>query len=174
MKGILALVFCLALMGCTPSIPKGAFNLSPTSLEDRQLQTRRFDTLDRREILSAAAAVLQDIGYTLDESNSKLGVLTASKKADAKSGGQIAGAILVAALTGVATPIDKEQHIRMCLVVNDSLNEEGASLVRVTLQRVIWNDQGLISRVESIKEPEIYQDFFEKLSKSVFLEAHKI
>lgn len=174
MKRFFLVILCFTFAGCTPTIPKDAFALSPTSLEDRQLQSRRFDTLERTEILASGAAVLQDMGYALDESNSNLGVLTASKRADATNGGQIAGAILLAALTGVSTPIDNEQNIRICLVVNESLSGDGSSLARITFQRVVWNTQGQIARVESIKEPEIYQEFFEKLSKSVFLEAHKI
>lgn len=165
---------CLTFLGCTPTIPKDAFVLSPTSLEDRQLQSRKFDTLDRKTLLSASAAVLQDMGYALDETNSTLGVITASKQADATTGAQVAGAIAMALLTGQVAPIDDKQTIRICLVVNENLSDESSSIARITFQRTILNTQGQISRVETLKDPELYQDFFEKLSKSVFLEAHQI
>ncbi|MBR9910687.1 MAG: hypothetical protein GYB33_10105 [Gammaproteobacteria bacterium] len=175
MKKAFYLCFILLfLVACSPTIPKDAFVLSPTSLEDRQLQSRKFATLDRTVLLAAGAAVLQDMGYAIDESNASLGVLTASKQADATSGAQIAGAVLVALIGGGSMPIDKEQKIRICLVVNENLSDSESSIARITFQRIVWNTQGQISRVETLKEPELYQGFFEKLSKSAFLEAHQI
>lgn len=166
--------FVILLSGCTPTIPKDAFVLSPSALEDRQLQSRKFETLDRKILLSSGAAVLQDMGYALDESNVTLGVLTASKQADAVRGTQVAGAIVVALLGGGAMAIDKEQKIRICLVVNENLQDKESSVARITFQRIVWNTQGQIVRVETLKEPDLYQGFYEKLSKSVFLEAQQI
>jgi len=167
------LLSMLALTGCA-SMPKDAFQLSTTSLEDRQMQSRKFSTLDHKLLLSSGAGVLQDLGYNIDESNVSLGVLTASKKADAKDTGQIIGAVMVALLTGSVTPTDDEQKIRICLVLQESLDDPDSSVARITIQRIIWNTQGKISRVESIKSPELYQAFFEKLSKATFLEANQI
>jgi hypothetical protein len=171
----LVCVFLLVafLTGCT-SIPEDAFKLSTTSLEDRQLQSRRFDTLDNGLLLSSGASVLQDLGYSIDESNVDLGVLSASKQADAKDAGQIAGAIALALLTGSVSPTDDEQKIRICLVIQESLDDPDASVARITIQRIIWNTQGKVARVESINSPDIYQAFFEKLSKATFLEANQI
>jgi hypothetical protein len=161
------------LTGCA-SIPKDAFQLSTTSLEDRQMQSRKFSTLDDKLLLSSGASVLQDLGYNIDESNVTLGVLTASKKADATNAGQIVGAVMIALLTGSVTPTDDEQKIRVCLVLQKSLDDPSSSVARITIQRIIWNTQGRVSRVESIKAPELYQAFFDKLSKATFLEANQI
>ena len=57
-------VCLLALSGCA-SIPKDAFKLSPTSMEDRQIQSRKFSTLDNKLLLSSGASVLQDMGYSM-------------------------------------------------------------------------------------------------------------
>jgi hypothetical protein len=46
--------------------------------------------------------------------------------------------------------------------------------VRVTFQRIVTNTQGQVTRRELINEPMIYREFFDKLSESVFLEAHDI
>lgn len=157
--------------GCGTGIPKGALLLSPQSLEHRQLQTRRFDTSDERKILTAAVGLAQDLGYTIESSETSLGVVVGSKDRDATEAGQVVGSIFVALLTGVATPVDKNQKIRISIVTHPT---PGNTAVRVTFQRIVWNTQGQVSQLQFINDPKIYQEFFEKLSKSVFLEAHQI
>ena len=163
--------------GCE-SIPPNALKMSPETLEHRQLQTRRFDGTDDKTILAACAGVLQDLGFNLDESETKLGLIVASKERSAVSAGQIAGAV-VAALFGVTTSIDKNQKIRVSLVVspanqNANGSDDKSFYVRVTFQRTIWNTNGQITRIEGINDAKIYQDFFQKLSKSLFLTANEI
>ncbi len=162
----------VGLTACHPRIPTEALQLSPESLALRQLQTRRYDTSDEKKLLQAGASLLQDMGFQIDESELKLGVLVGSKQADATDAGQIVGSILLAALTGHGVAVDKEQKVRVSLVTRP-LNPSQMTF-RATFQRIVWNTEGRIGRVESLEEPELYQDFFEKLSKSVFLEAHTI
>jgi hypothetical protein len=63
------IVFSLA--ACRTGIPKEALMLSPESLQDRQLQTRIFETDDEKKLLAAAAAVLQDTGFTIEDSETE-------------------------------------------------------------------------------------------------------
>jgi hypothetical protein len=165
-------------LGCASAIPKEALLLSSESLKDRQLQTRRFDC-DEKTLLVASAAVLQDLGFNIDESETDLGCIVCSKTRDATSAGQVVGAVIVAVLTGVVTPVDKEQFIRASLVtspvyIDDTDKSKCQTAVRVTFQRVVKNTQNQITRQERINEPEIYQEFFDKLAQSLFLEAHQI
>jgi hypothetical protein len=44
----------------------------------------------------------------------------------------------------------------------------------VSFQRIVRNQRGLVSRQESLVEPQMYREFFEKLSRSLFLEAHEL
>lgn len=163
----------MILAGCEQGIPKEALQLSPDSLERRQAQTRVFETEDEKQLLSASAALLQDLGFTLDESEVDLGVIVGSKDRDAVETGQVVTSIAVAVLLGTALPWDRNQKIRASVVTRD-LDERQGYAVRLTMQRIVWNTQGQISKTEPLDEPEMYQEFFDRLSKSVFLEAHEL
>ena len=172
--GVWVVIGGFALTACEKGIPKEALQLSAESLEQRQLQTRRFTTRDEPKILSASAGVLQDLGFTLDESETKLGLIVASKDRDATEAGQVAAMIIVALLGGGAMPIDKNQKIRVSLVTRPLGEKTTDTAVRITFQRIVWNTQGRMTKAESLTDPKMYQEFFERLSKAVFLEAHEI
>lgn len=169
----LLLLSIFTLVGCV-TIPEDAFQLSATSLEDRQMQSRFYETEMEIELLSAGISVLQDMGYSIDETEKEVGVVTASKTVDATKGGQVAAAVLVALLGGGSMPIDAEQKVRVSFITLPSKLDRNGYLARITFQRIIWNTQGNVSKVETLKDEELYVGFFDKLSKSVFLEAYKI
>ena len=168
----LPLGFVFLLSACV-TIPHDAFLLSPVSLQERQLQTRVFETADEVALLAAGIGVLQDMGYSIDNTEKSLGLISASKQVDATDGKQIAGAIIIALLGGEPMPVDKEQKIKVNFITLPSrLNKKGF-IARISFQRMIWDTQGQV-RAETLKSPALYEEFFDKLSKSVFLEAHKI
>lgn len=166
---VLTAVFSLS--GCASSAKNSALQMTEPTLEVRSRSTRRFDTQDEKKILSASAALLQDLGFTLDNSDTRVGLIVASKDRSAVEAGQVAGKIAVGVLLGADVPVDKYQKLRASVVTKPL----GSSIaVRVTFQRTVWNDRNAVSRLERIDDPKIYQEFFDKLSKSVFLEAHEI
>lgn len=170
-----SLHLCLIFLLCAcQTIPKNALVLSPESLQERQMQTRKFETKDEAKILEACAGLLQDMGFNIDESETQLGLIVGSKMRSAENAGQIVTAIVLAALTGVLAPVDKEQKMRACLITKP-VGEKGEYIaVRVTFQRIVWNTQNVVSVSESIKDDAVYQEFFEKLSKALFLESQQI
>lgn len=166
-------VICtLALFGCASY--DNYYKLDENYLARRQMETAYFDTNNEELILSASAGVLQDLGFTIDESETKLGLITASKKREAGNTAAKLAVIMLSALSkSNEEPVyDTEQKIYTTLVSTKSKNSNGYN-VRIEFARIIWNNKHE-SRIEKIQDPKIYQDFFDKLSQSLFLTAHSI
>lgn len=68
---------------------------------------------------------------------------------------------------------DHTQEIKASVVISTN-NKIKKTFVRFTMQRIVRNQEGSVNEVGSIRESEIYQQFYEKLSKSVFLEANEL
>ena len=151
---------------------KDALTLQPGALELRRLQTRRFETQNEHQLLTASLEVLQDLGFEVDETESDLGLIVASKNRDATSTGQMIGAFVIGAAGDEDVTYDVEQKIRASVVTRPL--GKGGTTVRVTFQRIVWNNRGAISGNQSIEDPKLYQEFFVKLSTSVFLTAFDI
>jgi hypothetical protein len=177
-RTLAALLLALAATACA-GIPKDALTLAPQSLEWRQMQTRQFETPDEGKIRAACAALLMDVGFIVEESETPLGVIVATKRASAVDTGQVIGAVALTILGAMAgshndVPWDDEQLFR-CSVVTHPAGATGQSIaVRVTFQRLVWNNQRQLSKIERIDDPAQYVEFFDKLSKSVFLEAQEV
>jgi hypothetical protein len=160
------------LTGCVNEMAREALSLQPDALEHRRIQTRRFETGDEHTLLTASLEVLQDLGFSVDETEPDLGLIVASKNRDASSSGEMIGAYFIGAATDSEVAYSVEQKIRAS-VVTRYIGRSGTS-VRVTFQRIVWNNLGEVSANESIDEPKLYQEFFAKLSKSLFLTAFDI
>ncbi|MEI7711694.1 MAG: hypothetical protein WCI94_09695 [Rhodospirillales bacterium] len=123
--------------------------MTPTreATAERAMQSRRFDTKDRTSMLRATIGVLQDLGYTIEESQDGFGMIVASRLA----GAQIRAQIVVRAVP-----------------------DANAITVRANFQRTAFTAGATIARGETIADPSIYSGFFDKLAQSVFLTAHEI
>ena len=164
----------MLLAGCGTSGPGRVLELPPQTVEDRRLQTRRFVGITETDLLAACAGVLQDLGFNLDESEADLGLLVASKEASARNTGHTTLATLLNIFVDMDIDVDEEQRIRASLITTPDPERQDSFRVRITFQRVVWNTAKEVSKREALTESELYQRFFERLSKSVFLEAHSI
>lgn len=176
-KRVLATVFLLSanllIPGCG-GIPKEALQMNKATLEDRQMQTRYFETSDQEKIIVACAGLMQDLGLNMDKSETKLGLLVGSKDRDATDGAQVTAAVLWTAMFGGPCRFDKNQKMKASIVVSPAGEAETRTSVRVTFQRIVWDNYGQIAKLEKLNDPKMYEGFFEKLSKAVFLEAQSI
>ena len=157
-----SLLGLLILSSCQSRVNQ-SFAWNEETMAWRQQQTRRFDTLNEKKVIQASASLLQDLGFTLSESEVPLGVLTATKDRSAVEAGQVVGAFFLSALAGTNVAHDTAQTFRASIVTRP----QGKSiLVRVTFQRVVYNSHNQISRLERLNDPKQYSEFFSKLSKS--------
>ena len=177
------------LSGCV-SMPKADnfFKLTPESAKHRALQTRMFETSNEKELLSASAAVLMDLGFQVEESSTEVGVLRAAKERSAREYGQEILQVFIFFLgafcgESVIIPVDLHQQINATLATRQSETNSSNFSVRIHFYRRVWKGSGQSGdqdippgqqRLEMIYDGIIYQQFFAKLSKSVFLEAHEI
>ncbi|HSX20164.1 MAG TPA: hypothetical protein VLG38_03455 [Gammaproteobacteria bacterium] len=172
-KATLVLSLTLLLVGCS-TVPDGSLQLSPKSLERRQAQSRKFATTDETKMLIASMEVLQDMGFLISESESKLGVIVAAKTREIDNRAQRFAQITLSLLAGTSTHgIEKTHNIRVSLVTIPDKSKKDTT-VRINFQREVIDIHGNLVRRHSLHEDDLYQGFFAKLSKSVFLEAHDV
>jgi hypothetical protein len=170
--GSVLLAILILLTGCAAVTLDKDLNLTPEMLAQRQVQTRRFETTDEQKILRTCSALLQDTGFNIDESETRLGILTASKERDATDAVQWATYLAISVLLGVPIPPDKDQVMK-AFVTTRPVGTEGKQVaVRVVFERIVSDTDNRITKIEALNDPKMYQYFFEKLSKALFLEAH--
>lgn len=171
---VAALVALLA--ACVTRVPRDALQLPAAAAADRALQTRRFDGTAEKTVLAAGTAVLQDLGFTIDEAEARLGLIVASKERSAVNEAEVAAAYLLTLLSIVAlSPTEpvyaKRQAVRVALATNPAgSGRPGSTTVRVTFQRIVFDNNERIRRVERVDGEALYREFFDRLSASIFLE----
>lgn len=77
---ILFAVSLLLLAGCAAQT--AAITAGGSQVELRQMQTREYDTLDRRGTLRSVVATLQDLGFVIDKADFDLATISATKLQD--------------------------------------------------------------------------------------------
>ncbi len=185
--GVLVIA-ALALAGCN-SVPAGVLRLTPDTDRNRELQTRHFDDVKESDLLAAGAGVVQDLGFTLDESESRLGLISASRRLVShrplNATEALSGVALTAMIPWLGGPslaynavagIKEPQAVRISLVTTpDRHGTKQGSLLRVTAQRIVYMDEkfALVKLVEPMNDPKFYEEFFTRLRQSTFLEKGK-
>ena len=165
------ILIILMLLACHKGVPREALMFTPESLADRQLQTRVFETDNEGKLLEASAAVLQDLGFTIEESEVKCGVIVCSKDRNVTEFYDV-GLSIIASLFFIDYEYANRQKVLASLVTRPL--EEDRIAVRITFQHLVWDTKKELIKNERVNAAKIYQEFFSKLSKSVFLTAHEI
>jgi hypothetical protein len=136
------------------------------------MQTRLYRSSDEAHLLRAAMGVLQDSGFNIDQSASQCGLIVASRRRDITEEGKVWSSLVLTLFTGIVLPLDSHQLVTASFTTRPVDSEHMA--VRINFHNMVWDINGLLKLNETMREPEVYQTFFSKLSKSVFLDAHEI
>jgi len=73
----LLVVILFVLAGC--AAPTAAITAGGSQVELRQMQTREYETLDKRGALRSIVATLQDLGFVIDKADYDLATISATK-----------------------------------------------------------------------------------------------
>lgn len=163
------------------------FQLNPTDAADLSIQSRRYDNGDYQAVLNAGSSVLQDMGFKITGGERELGLLTGEKMADVTGAGPVhaigeaalvTATLILSVMAGqdmvMNLPEQVAQRIHVSLLVTpDSGPTPGATTVRLSIDRdMIYDHGGVIA--DHTELPLVYQEFFGKLSKSVYLEGERL
>jgi len=78
--GSILAVCCLLLAACASQ--NAAITAGDSQVRARQIQTRTYETLDKRDTLRSVLATLQDLGFVIDTANYEMATITATKLQD--------------------------------------------------------------------------------------------
>lgn len=172
------LIAALAMPACA-ELPLDYLSLAPDAPADRELQGRRFDGIGEKELLLASVGVLQDLGFTMETGGSALGFVQGTKEREAKAPDQKLIVLFIAALAasqGGSVPaqqVREDQTITVLLTVRAASEGDPRShVVLVTFHS--HKRLPLGPRAGPLREPALYQSFFDLLSRAIFLEAQKL
>ncbi len=68
---------CICLSGCVSQ--NAAITDGGSQIHTRHMQTRVYDTLDKRDTLRSVLATLQDLGFVIDTADYEMATITATK-----------------------------------------------------------------------------------------------
>lgn len=139
-----------------------------TQLQVREVQTREFDTCDTKLIMKSMMNVLQDEGFIIKNAVADLGLLSAEKNIDVENK---SSAILCRMLAGNNARWSKQE----ILEASGNVTEYGSKTrVRMNFQTKTIDNFGCPQDIKTVNDPKFYQEFFDKVSKGIFIQEQGI
>jgi hypothetical protein len=156
---IFFIVSGIVIAGCATA-PK----TEKTQLQIREFQTRTYSDVDSKTVMKAMLNVLQDDGFIVENAVPELGLLTATRELDVEDKGK---AFWASFFAGVHARWEKNSIVEASCNVSDI--KDGCK-VRVNFQQKLLDNRGGIVEINQVDEQEFYQIFFNKVSKSIFIQ----
>lgn len=199
MKRLFTIFLALVIFGLSGNSVYAKKVKALSQLERREVETRFYDTADTMKVMKAAANTLQDSGFVIQEIEPELGYMRAQKtfKKRFMNKGRVVGQSFLLALYTTYTVftygstayymVDPSRKLaneiqEKTVVVDSNVNVEkfgkNKTKVRfVLVEKVLQNADGYSyvksapARIIRIYKPEVYQEFFAQLDKSIFYEG---
>ena len=153
-----------AVSGCA-EVPN---NPPQTQLQMREFQTRIFDTNNKSEVLSAVIEALQDEGFMVKNVVPDVGLISAVRESDVENR---TNAVMSTIMFGANAVWSKNVVLDATANVKTSGKK---TKVRLTFQEKTLNNRGTSEDVRFIDNPVFYQNMFNKVNKSLFIENQKL
>jgi cell division protein FtsB len=192
MKKLLSVFLLFTMILSSLSLPVNAKIQGKTQLQVREYQTRYYDTQDNKMVLKALINTLQDEGYILNNINSELGVLTASKEFEIRKKtawgtigngfGTLLGISLTISTFGICIPIPIFYASRLIkgskatLKIESTINISDFDKqikVRANFSDRV-NETAKRYKVLKVDDQKFYQEFFSKVDKGIFIQKENI
>jgi predicted metal-binding protein len=139
-----------------------------TPLQIREIQSRNFDTPDMKLVMKSMMNVLQDEGFMIKNAVIELGLLNSEKIIDVEDKTE-------AILCSLSGDCQRRWKKHQLLEASANVSEFGQQIrVRINFQSKIIDNLGCPCKVETIKDANFYQNFFEKVSKGIFIQEQEI
>lgn len=147
-KFLLLFVLLIFFNGCSNFNKTKNFRTEQTQLQIRSYQSRSFDTQNRELVLRTIISTLQDLGFIVEKVDEKMGI--------------ISGTLF---FNTPVVPISIGDNETQLIKTNISVrNSEAQIIVRLNASK----------DSKTITDPTVYQNFFNSLSQSLFLEANNV
>lgn len=165
LKSIIFFALVIMMTGCFRSSARPV----KSQLEIRQMQTHVYDVCDFKMVMKAMINVLQDESYVVKNVQLDVGFLNATKETDIENS-------TVRFWLGMLGTSDNTRFAKMSQIdVTANVTEFGKrTKVRANFQFKKLDNYGNVIAVYQIQDPEFYQNFFSKVSKSIFIQEENI
>lgn len=199
MKKFFTLILAIIFLTLSSNIASAKKIKKMSQLELREMETRFFETSDTMKVMKAAINTLQDSGFIIQEIEPELGYIRARKTFKQKhtNKGRVLGYSLYLAAATAYTVFSYgstaytmynptmriTNELRDKTVVVDSnvdiekFGKDKTKVRFVLVEKVLQNADGYSyvksapTKVIRLYTPEVYQEFFAQMDKSIFYEG---
>lgn len=179
------------LIGCgASSVPDlNSVTMTPERLARQGMQSRFFEVEQSEALMRAAMNVIQDQHYTIREVNAEAGIIFADQTNELNAPFRLFGMPVTGYNQGnmpgfglsFGPSLDfgggadipyVQRHVGSISVVIYPVTDKKGYEMHVSVEIRSFLNTGMLNRVWLVKDPKLYQSFFEDISKSLYLEVH--